>query len=205
MNLRLARPAILVDVNGLVELGDVTADDDTVVLGALCRHRRLELDPVVAASVPLLAEAARNIGHPAIRNRGTIGGSLAHGDPAGELGAALVALDGSVRVRSVSGEREIGAAALFTGFFTTSIREDEVLVEVVVPGRGDRDGCAFVEFAPRHGDFAVVGVAARVMLGADGRCSVARMAACGVAAVPADLSAALDGVVGAIRSSATRC
>ena len=97
----------------------------------------------------------------------------------------------------MAGEREIGAGDLFTGFFATSVGDDEVVVDVRVPLRGEREGSAFVEFAPCHGDFAVVGIAARVVLDAHGRCSAARMAACGVAAVPADLSAALDGVVGA--------
>ncbi len=204
MNLRLARPATLVDVNGLAELDEVTDDNGSLVVGALCRHRRLELDPVVAAHVPLLAGGgARHIGRPAIRNRGTIGGSLAHGDPAGELGAVLVALEGSVRVRSVAGSARSARATCSRASSrppSVTTKSSSTSVSRCV---GQREGSAFVEFAPRHGDFAVVGIAARVVLDAHGRCSAARMAACGVAAVPADLSAALDGVVGSHR--ARRC
>src|SRR4051812_26377389 len=107
MNLRLARPAVLVDINAIAELDNVAVDEarHEVSLGALCRHRRLERDPDVAASAPLIARAAALIGHPQIRNRGTIGGSLSHGDPAAELAAALVALQGRVRVVGPAGDR----------------------------------------------------------------------------------------------------
>ncbi len=165
-------------------------------LGALCRHRRLELDPVVLEHAPLLAEAAGLIGHPAIRNRGTLGGSLAHGDPAAELAAALLALDGRVSARTGGGSRDVAARELFTGFFTTSLEPSELLAEVVVPRREDREGSAVVEFAPRRGDFAVVGVAVRLVLDGEGRCAQARAAGCGLAGTPIDLSAALEPLLG---------
>jgi carbon-monoxide dehydrogenase medium subunit len=196
MNLRLARPATLVDVNRLVDLDQVVVQNGNLVLGALCRHRRLEVDPLVADRTPLLAEVAANIGYPAVRNRGSLGGSLAHGDPAAELAAALMVLEGRVRVRSATAEREIAAHDLFTGFFTTSIAEDELLVDVTVPIRVDGEGSAFVEFAPRLGDFAVVGVAARIVLDAEGRCTLARAASCGAASTSVDLSPALTTLVG---------
>jgi carbon-monoxide dehydrogenase medium subunit len=189
MNLRLARPPLLVDINGLNELDTVAANGD-VRLGALCRHRRLERDPEIRAAAPLLAQAAALIGHPQIRNRGTLGGSLSHGDPAAELGAVVMALEGRVRVVGPAGEREIPAHELFTGFFSTSIAPDELLVEVVVPHRGQGSGSAFVEYAPRHGDFAVVGVAAQLRR-ENGRCVEARAAACGVGETVIDLSEAL--------------
>jgi carbon-monoxide dehydrogenase medium subunit len=196
MNLRLAVPVCLVDVNGLAELDHVQVENGEVTLGALCRHRRLELDPVVLEHAPLLAEAAGLIGHPAIRNRGTLGGSLAHGDPAAELAAALLALDGRIRATTGGGSRDVAARELFTGFFTTSLEASELLAEVVVPRRQDREGSAVVEFAPRRGDFAVVGVAARLVLDAEGRCAQARAAGCGLAGTPVDLSAALKPLLG---------
>jgi CO/xanthine dehydrogenase FAD-binding subunit len=192
MNLRLARPPLLVDINGLTELDTVTVDVERgeVRLGALCRHRRLERDAEVRVAAPLITHAAALIGHPQIRNRGTLGGSLSHGDPAAELGAVLLALEGRVRVVGPAGEREIPAHELFTGFFSTSIAPDELLVEVVVPHRSDGSGTAFVEYAPRHGDFAVVGVAAQLRR-ENGRCVEARAAACGVGETTVDLSEAL--------------
>jgi carbon-monoxide dehydrogenase medium subunit len=190
MNLRLARPALLVDINALTELDTVTVDGGEVRLGAMCRHRRLERDPEIRRAAPLIASAAAWIGHPQIRNRGTLGGSLSHGDPLAELGAALLALSGQVRVVGPAGEREIPVAELFTGFFSTSIEADELLVEVVVPSRADGSGSAFVEYAPRHGDFAIVGVAAQLRR-EDGRCAEARAAACGVGDTAVDLSEAL--------------
>ncbi len=192
MNLRLARPPLLVDINALDELDTVTVDVERgeVRLGALCRHRRLERDAEVRVAAPLISQAAALIGHPQIRNRGTLGGSLSHGDPAAELGAVLLALEGRVRVVGPAGERDIPAHELFTGFFSTSIAPDELLVEVVVPHRSDGSGAAFVEYAPRHGDFAVVGVAAQLHR-ENGRCVEARAAACGVGETAIDLSEAL--------------
>jgi carbon-monoxide dehydrogenase medium subunit len=192
MNLRLARPPLLVDINELSELDTVTADVERgeVRLGALCRHRRLERDAELRVAAPLIAHAAAWIGHPQIRNRGTLGGSLSHGDPSAELGAALLALEGRVRVVGPSGAREIPAHELFTGFFSTSLAPDELLVEVVVPRRTDGSGSAFVEYAPRHGDFAIAGVATQLRR-ENGRCVEARAAACGVGETAVDLSDAL--------------
>jgi CO/xanthine dehydrogenase FAD-binding subunit len=196
MNLRLATPALLVDVNGVDQLDGVQVADGEVRLGALCRHRRLELDPEIRQSAPLLAEAASFIAHPQVRNRGTIGGSLAHGDPAAELAAAIVALDGHVRVAHDGTHREIRATELFRGFFETALEPGELLVEVVVPGPEPGAGAAFREFAPRHGDFAVVGVGTRLVRDDGGRCTAARAAACGLGSTPVDLTAEVDAVVG---------
>jgi CO/xanthine dehydrogenase FAD-binding subunit len=196
MNLRLAIPERIVDTNALDELATLRGDNGEVVIGALCRHRRLEFDDTVREQVPLLAEAASLIGHPSIRNRGTLGGSLAHADPAAELGAALLVLEGRIRARSAGAEREIAAGDLFKGFFTTSLEPIELVTEVTVPRRAPREGSAFVEFAPRRGDFAIVGAAARVVFDDDGRCSTARAAGCGLADVPVDLSAATARLMG---------
>jgi aerobic carbon-monoxide dehydrogenase medium subunit len=206
--LRLARPTTLVDING-VGWDHVSLERErhaglpVLAIGALVRHRRLELDPVIAREAPLLADAARWIGHPAIRNRGTIGGSVAHGDPAAELPAALVALSASVVAEGVHGRREIGAADLFTGFFSTSREPDEVLVEVRVPLGGGREGGAFCEWAPRHGDFAEAGVGVTLTLGNDGECRSVGAATCGIGSAPIPLADALiaAGVVGATAMS----
>lgn len=176
--LRLARPSVLVDVNGL-GLDAIEVLDGELRIGALVRHSTLERDPLVRSAAPVLAEAAALIGHAAIRHRGTIGGSLAHADPVAELPAALVALGGSVEVVGPDGRRSIPADTLFEGFLTTAIRPDELLVEVRVP---ISQGGAFREWAPRAGDFALAGVAVAV---SDG---TTRVAACGVGGRPLDLT-----------------
>jgi carbon-monoxide dehydrogenase medium subunit len=200
MALRLARPTLLVDVNDL-GLDDVTAGPDGVRIGACVRHRRLERDPVIAAAAPLLHEAAGLIGYPAIRVRGTIGGSIAHADPVAELPAVLVAAHGSVVARSSVGEREIAAADLFTGFLDTTLAADEIVVEVRLPPTGPRGGAAFCEWAPREGDFAVAGIGVVLERGDDGRCSALGAAACGIGSVPLDCSELLASVLGATAAS----
>jgi carbon-monoxide dehydrogenase medium subunit len=196
MNLRLARPSLLVDINGVDELDHVDVADGAVRIGALCRHRRLELDPEIRLRAPLLTEAASFIAHTQVRNRGTIGGSLAHGDPVAELGAALLALDGRVRVRRDGTEREIPAEGLFDGFFETTLEPRELLVEVLLPSPEPHAGSAFREFAPRHGDFAIVGIAAHVVRSEDGRCTSARIAGCGLGSTPVDLTVAAAALLG---------
>jgi len=196
MAMRLARPTVLVDVNDL-ELDSVVGADGELCLGAGVRHRTLEHDAVVARAAPLVAEAAALIGYPAIRVRGTIGGSLAHADPVAELPAVLVALGGAVVARGPAGERRIAAADLFTGFLTTALEPDELVTEVRVPAAGPRAGAAFCEWARRSGDFAVAGVGVHVERAADGVCTAARAAACGVGTAPLDCSDAVAGAVGA--------
>ena len=196
MNFRLARPKVLIDINQLRELDHVTALDGEVALGPLCRHRRLELDPEVRYLAPLLAEAASLVAHPQVRNRGTLGGNLAHADPASELAAALVALGGQVRVQGVKGSRVIPAGELFDDVFTTTLRADELITEVRAPRPRTGEGSAFVEFSPRYGDFAVVGIAVVVRRGDSGECVGARAAAAGVGAKPIDLSEAVTALTG---------
>jgi aerobic carbon-monoxide dehydrogenase medium subunit len=181
--LRLARPAVLVDVNGLSELSGVSVTDGWVAIGAMTREYVAEESEAVAETLPLLAAALPLIGHEAIRSRGTIGGSLAHADPAAELPAVARALDAEFVVRSQSGERVIPAAAWFQGYLATARRPDEILVEVRFPTAKPGTGASFEEVARRHGDFAMVGVAASLTL-ADGTVSDARLAFSGVADVP---------------------
>ncbi len=181
--LRLARPAVLIDINGLDELSGVSVTDGQVTVGALTREYEAEESPVIADSVPLLAAALPLIGHEAIRSRGTVGGSLVHGDPSGELPAVARALDAQLVVRSRAGERVIPAAEWFEGYLTTARRPDEILVEVRFPAAAPGTGAAFQEVARRHGDFAMVGVAVSVTL-TDGVISDARLAFSGIAEVP---------------------
>jgi carbon-monoxide dehydrogenase medium subunit len=179
--------------------------DGELRLGALVRHRRLERDPLVTEHALLLAQAARHVGDAAIRNRGTLGGSLAHADPAAELPAAFVALEGRVVVAGPTGAREIAARDLFEGFFVTGLEPGEVLTDVIVPVRGiGHGGSAFVEWAPRAADFALAGVGVTVTVDRDGTCTGLGAAACGVGSVPVDLADALTraGVVGAAPSDA---
>jgi carbon-monoxide dehydrogenase medium subunit len=193
--LRLARPAVLVDVNGLDELSGVSVTDGWVAIGAMTREYMAEESETVTAAVPLLAAALPLIGHEAIRSRGTIGGSLAHADPAAELPAVARALDAEFVVRSRSGERVIPAAEWFEGYLATARRPDEILVEVRFPTAGSDTGVAFQEVARRHGDFAIVGVAASLTF-ADGAISDARVAFSGIADVPVRAAEAENLLVG---------
>jgi carbon-monoxide dehydrogenase medium subunit len=193
--LRLARPAVLIDINGIDELSGVTATDGWVAIGAMTREYVAEESETVADAVPLLAAALPLIGHEAIRSRGTIGGSLAHADPAAELPAVARALDAEFVVRGPSGERVIPAAQWFEGYLTTSRHPDELLVEVRFPAAGPEMGTSFQEVARRHGDFAIVGLAASLVL-AGGVISDARLAFAGVSDVPVRAAAAEDLLVG---------
>jgi aerobic carbon-monoxide dehydrogenase medium subunit len=176
MNLRLARPAYLVDVNRIPELGGIRRDNGRLVLGATARHFEVAASPVVRLLAPLLAEAASLIGHPQIRHRGTAGGSLAEADPAGQLPAAFLALEGEVVAHSVRGCRSIAAQDLFVSFLTTALEPDEIISEIRVPAAGPRVGSAFLKVTRRKGDFAVVGVAAQIVLAEEGVIAEARIA-----------------------------
>ena len=193
--LRLARPAVLIDINGVDELSGVSATDGWMAIGAMTREYVAEESEAVADTVPLLAAALPLIGHEAIRSRGTIGGSLAHADPAAELPAVARALDAEFVVRGQSGERVIPAAQWFEGFLTTSRRPDELLVEVRFPTAGRGTGISFQEVARRHGDFAIVGLAASLTL-SGGAISDARLAFAGMSDVPVRAAAAEDLLVG---------
>jgi CO/xanthine dehydrogenase FAD-binding subunit len=180
LNFRLAQPAVLVDINGVRELERLDAGGDGLHMGALTRHRALERDPLVAKHAPLLAEAVHHIAHPQIRNRGTVGGSLAHADPKAELPALAVALGARFRLQRQGGERWVDAADFYTGLFSTALEPDELLTEIVWPPLPVRSGWAFEEAARRHGDYAQVGVAAVVRLDEGrlddaGRCADARL------------------------------
>ncbi|HEY9476254.1 MAG TPA: xanthine dehydrogenase family protein subunit M [Mycobacteriales bacterium] len=159
MKLRLASPGVLVDVGRLTELSYVRVEGDQVAVGALTRHRDVESSPVLRAEVPLLAHAASLVGDPQIRRRGTLGGSLVHGDPAADLPTAVLALDGVLVLRGPAGQREVPASEFFVSYFETATGPDEVLVEVRLP-RLAGVGWGYQKFTRRANDWAIVGVAA---------------------------------------------
>jgi aerobic carbon-monoxide dehydrogenase medium subunit len=193
--LRLAHPAVLIDINGVEELSGVSAAGGWVAVGAMTREYVAEESETLADAVPLLAAALPFIGHEAIRSRGTVGGSLAHADPAAELPAVARALDAELVVRGPSGERAVPAAEWFEGYLTTSRGPDELLTEVRFPAAGPGTGVSFQEVARRHGDFAIVGLAASVTL-SDGAISDARLAFAGLSDVPVRAADAEDLLVG---------
>jgi aerobic carbon-monoxide dehydrogenase medium subunit len=198
--LRLARPTVLIDINGIDELSGVSAMDGWVAIGAMTREYVAEESDTVADAVPLLTAALPLIGHEAIRSRGTIGGSLAHADPAAELPAVARALDAELVVRGPSGERVVAAAEWFEGYLTTSRRPDELLTQVRFPAAGPGTGISFGEVARRHGDFAIVGLAASLTL-SEGVISDARLAFAGLSDVPVRAAAAEDLLVGEMPSA----
>jgi carbon-monoxide dehydrogenase medium subunit len=196
MNMRLASPAVLVDINEVSGLDRLSTWDGGVSIGALVRQSTLERADLIRQRLPLLTEAAALIGHPAIRNRGTVGGSLAHADPAAELPAALLALEAQVVATGPRGERSLAADAFFTGYLTTALAPDELVTEVRVPGVPPGTGSAFLEMARRSGDFAVCGAAALVTLNASGRIDRVRLALCGVGGGPLRARAVEQALVG---------
>lgn len=162
LNLRLSAPELLVDLGALDELRGIAEQDDAVRIGALTTHSELAQSPIVRRYLPLIANAIRYVGHVAIRNRGTLGGSLAYADPAAELPACCVALDASIVVAGNPGRREIDASDFYKGLFDTALKPGELIVEIRVPKQKPDRHWGFAELARRHGDFALVGLAAIV-------------------------------------------
>lgn len=193
MNFRLAQPSHLIDLRRIEELTRIRTEGDTLVIGAMVRQSHAEHSPEVALVAPLLAEALGLIAHPPIRNSGTVGGSIAHADPAAELPAVALALDAELVVVGPRGKRTIPSAEFFVGPFSTAIGAGEILTEVRFPRRDG--GHAFVEFARTHGNFALVGVACVIELDGD---TVARasIALSGVAPAPVRATAAEEALTG---------
>ncbi|AIJ26130.1 FAD binding domain-containing protein [Amycolatopsis methanolica] len=196
LGLRLAAPTALIDLNGVTELAHHRHTPDELVVGALCRHRDIELDPRVAARSPMIAEAVRHIGHVAIRNRGTVGGSLVHADPSAEWTVLAMLLDATFVILGPSGARTLGAAEFFDGFLATTLEPGELLTEVRFPLASPTTGTAFVELARRHGDFAIASAAAALETDGDGRITSARLAASGAAPAVVRLTAAEEALRG---------
>jgi aerobic carbon-monoxide dehydrogenase medium subunit len=164
MNLRLITPQLIVDIGGIAELKGIAVKGDVLTIGALTRHVDLQRSPDIAMHAPLLADAIGHVAHPAIRNKGTIGGSIAHADPASELPACMVALDATIVIRGPAGERRVAAGDFFTGIYETALSADELLTAVELPVARKNAAHFFREFARRHGDYAIVGAAAQAIV-----------------------------------------
>jgi len=197
MNFRLTQPAVLIDINPLTALAGVrNGAADALRIGALTRYGKLERDPATARQLPLIHEALPHIAHPQIRNRGTIGGNLAHADPASEMPAIVLALAGRLRAQSVRGERWIAASDFFVGALSTALEPEEMLTEVELPAAPPRSGACFLEVSRRRGDYAIIGVACTVRLDDAGRCSAARIALCNAGETPIFAAAASESLAG---------
>src|SRR5579872_34134 len=164
MNLRLVAPDLIVDIGSLDELRGITTREGIISIGALTRQADIQSHPELAAQAPLLKQAIAHVAHPAIRNRGTIGGSLAHADPAAELPACMIALKATIVARGEGNERRIPAQSFFTGIYETSLSPQELLVAVELPRASKNSALFFGEFARRRGDFAIVGLAAQAVV-----------------------------------------
>lgn len=195
LSLRLSAPSLLVDLRLVPGLDAVERHDGRIAIGAMVRQRDAEHNAEVREHAPLLAEALGNVAHPQIRSQGTVGGSVAHADPAAELPAVMVALDGAVHARGPSGDRIIPAAEFFTGFLTTALAEDEILTALELEAAPARTGTACVEVAQRAGDYALCGAVAQTMLDGD-RVAAARIALFGIGDRPLRATAVEQAIVG---------
>jgi carbon-monoxide dehydrogenase medium subunit len=195
LNMRLSSPALLIDITGVPGLSGIALKGNALRIGALTKHREIERSPEVARHLPLLAQAAPHIAHVAIRNAGTLGGSLAHGDPAAEWPACCVALDATIVIAAKSGERRVKAREFYRDLFETALGAGDVItaVEFPIPGAGYRS--AFLELARRHGDYAIVGVAA-LAKAAGGTLSDARLAFVGAGPTPILAKSAMAAIEG---------
>lgn len=198
LNMRLAQPPHLIDINRLHELSYIRADADGLAIGALARHRDIEHTPSIRQLCPLLAEAMPLVGHPPIRSRGTLCGSLAHADPAAELPAVLLALDGSVRIEAAHESHVMAAEEFFVSELQTALLSNELLTEAWFPLALPRTGAACLEVSRRHGDYALVGVATQVTLAANGTLADARLALFGIAPTPIRARTAEQMLIGAL-------
>lgn len=196
MNFRIAQPSMLIDLNRVTELSYIREEGEVIRVGAMARERHLEIDASIEKHTPLLHEAAPNIAHPQIRNRGTIGGSIVNADPAAELPVLMLALDARLKAKNVSGERWINAQEFFVSMFTTALEPDEILVEIELPFMPARTGWSFMEVAPRAGDYALMGVAALVTLDEGGKCENAKLVYLNAGDGPVDAKEAVGSLAG---------
>ncbi len=196
LNMRLARPEVLVDLARVPGLDYVREDDGLLVIGAMTRQRTVELSPIVGEGHPLVLEATRNVAHPQNRNQGTFGGSLAHADPSAEYPALAVALGAKLKAVGPDGEREIDADEFFVTYLTTDLEAAEVLTEVRIPKLPAGAAWSFTELARRHGDYALAGVASYFSRGDDGKVADARIVLFGVGATPVRATKAEQELIG---------
>jgi CO/xanthine dehydrogenase FAD-binding subunit len=203
LNMRLAAPTYIVDINHIAELHYIEQEDGYLAIGATVRQRQVERSALVLEKHPLMIDVIKYIGHMQIRNRGTVVGSVAHADPAAELPALLTCLNGEVLAQSIHGERVIKAEEFFTGYLSTAIEPGEMLTEVRFPFIAPQAGWAFMEFARRSGDYALVGSAAVLTPAVDGRCLSARIVYLGIAGAPMRGHNVEDIIVGTILDEPT--
>ncbi|HEU4453515.1 MAG TPA: FAD binding domain-containing protein, partial [Longimicrobium sp.] len=196
MNFRLSTPAVLIDLNRIAGLDGIAEAEGGVRVGAMVRQRAAERSPVIAARAPLITETLPYVAHAQIRNRGTVGGSIAHADPAGEMPAVMMALGARFHLRGPGGARTVEPPDFFTGLFGTALEPDEMLVEIEIPAAAPGTGWAFDEVSRRHGDYALAGVAAVVEVEEDGRCRSARISLLSVGDGPALAAEAAATLVG---------
>lgn len=196
LNMRLARPSLLVDLGRVAALDYIRDADGGLAIGAMTKQRTVERSPLVESCHPILHRATRFIAHPQIRNRGTFGGSLAHADPAAESPAIALALDAELHVMGPRGGRSVKAGDFFVTYLTTALEPAEILTEIRLPARAARSGWSFLEIARRHGDYALAGIATTVAVDGGGRCSDARIVLFGVGATPLRIREAEAAIVG---------
>ncbi|HEX6747994.1 MAG TPA: xanthine dehydrogenase family protein subunit M [Longimicrobium sp.] len=197
MNFRLAAPGVLIDLNRIPGLDYIREDGGGLRIGAMVRQHAAERNGAIARAAPLVAETLPFVAHPQIRNRGTMGGSIAHADPAAELPAVMLALGARFHLLGSNGRRTLAADQFFTGLFATALEHDEMLGEIEIPAPAPRAGWSFMEISRRHGDFALAGVAVQLSLGDDGTYDAARIALLGVGEGPVLARGAADAIVGA--------
>ena len=195
MKLRLATPEVLIDIGRIASLREITHDAGVVSIGALCTHAQVAASPIVRELLPVLSAAAAEIGDPQVRNRGTIGGNLAHADPAADLPAVVLALDAEIVATGPRGQRVIPASEFFQGMLTTALQPDEILTEIRIRALGPHTGSAYAKLANRASRYAVVGVAAVITVD-DGQCTAARLGITGAGTVAVRASAAEAALVG---------
>lgn len=196
MNFRMSQPGVLIDLNRCRDLDFVRRDPGRIAIGAMLRQRVAETDPTIREHCPLIMQALRHAGHPTIRNRGTVGGTLAHSDPTAELLGVALAVDAEMLVASAKGRRRVAAADFFVGELTTALKAGELLVEIQIPDGPHRCRSAFREVRNHGGHMALLGVAARFEVDSRGVCVSARLAAIGAAPVPLRLVAAERCLIG---------
>ena len=196
LNFRIANPALLIDISRIPSLRGIDVNDSEIIVRAMVRQREVELSEVVHQANPLVREVLQNVAHTVVRNRGTVAGSIAHADAAAELPAMLLAVEGSVDVQGPGRKRSIAAGDLFQFHLTTSLADDEMIIAVRIPVLPPATGWSYMEFARRHGDYALAGICALVTLDGDGRCTKARLSACGIASTAVRLASAEEELTG---------
>lgn len=203
MKLRLAQPETVIDIGRIAELSGVTRSNGTIRVGALTTHANVAASSELHAHGEVLAEAAANVGDPAVRHKGTLGGNLAHADPASDPPAAVLALNGTIVLQSSSGERKVSAHDFFVDLLETDLNEDEILTAVELPALGEKSGSAYAKFEHPASGYAICGAAAVISLNADGSCAKASLCFNGVTAKPFEAMAVASALVGKTLDDAT--